>query len=129
VIDRLREHRERGDAIVFVSGSWLPSVLPIAREVGADHIFCCEVGVEADTLTGEASVIPIAETKARIVRTFARERGLDLARCSAYGDDESDAPMLEAVGHPVAVRPTPLLAATARARGWETIGERPVIRA
>jgi phosphoserine phosphatase len=36
----------------------------------------------------------------------------------AYADSASDLPMLEAVGHPVAVNPETKLAAIARKRGW-----------
>ena len=36
----------------------------------------------------------------------------------AYADSASDLPMLEAVGHPVAVNPEVKLAAIARRRGW-----------
>ena len=36
---------------------------------------------------------------------IARWDGLDLAQCYAYSDSASDLPMLQAVGHPVAVNP------------------------
>ncbi|TML58732.1 MAG: hypothetical protein E6G17_12090 [Actinobacteria bacterium] len=36
----------------------------------------------------------------------------------AYADSTSDLPMLEAVGHPVAVNPEGKLFAIARRRGW-----------
>jgi len=53
----------------------------------------------------------------RALRYFAHEAGVDLAGCSAYGDDE---PMLTLVGLPVAARPTPALAEIAHARSWRT---------
>lgn len=121
LVDRVRAHRDRGDLIVLVSGSWPPCVLPLARQLGADEVFCCEMGVEADTLTGEVSLIPLAETKAHLVREFALQHDLDLTHCTAYGDDESDIPMLAAVGRPVATNPSPALTEIARARGWEVL--------
>ena len=45
------------------------------------------------------------EGKARALREFAAENGIDLAASWAYSDSASDLPMLEAVGHPVAVNP------------------------
>jgi len=45
-------------------------------------------------------------------------QGLSLAESIAYADSASDLPMLEAVGHPVAVNAEPKLAAIARKRGW-----------
>ena len=58
------------------------------------------------------------EAKARAVRRLAAEKGFELARCYAYGDSESDRWMLEAVGRPVAVNPTPKLEQLARRREW-----------
>ena len=49
---------------------------------------------------------------------MAAERGIDLAASYAYSDSESDLPMLEAVGHPVAVNPDSALEKIARERGW-----------
>jgi hypothetical protein len=45
------------------------------------------------------------EGKVEAMRAIARERGYDLERCYAYSDSISDRPMLELVGHPVAVNP------------------------
>ncbi len=120
-VARLEEHRRRGDAVVLVSGSWTPCLDPIAEDLHVDRTFCCEVEVIGDTLTGEVPTILIAEAKARAVRSFAHEAGIDLARSAAYGDDESDEPMLALVGRPVAVRPTPALAEIAHARSWQIL--------
>lgn len=121
VIERLHEHRERGEMIVLVSGSWLPCLLPIARDLAADHIYCCQADVEADTLTGDVSIVPIDETKAAIVREFSSSHGVNLTNSYAYGDDDADTPMLATVGHAVAVSPSAGLAETAQARGWEIL--------
>jgi phosphoserine phosphatase len=43
---------------------------------------------------------------------------MSLSEAVAYADSTSDLPMLEAVGHPVAVNAEPKLAAVARKRGW-----------
>ena len=40
---------------------------------------------------------------------------------SAYSDSYTDLPMLEAVGHPVAVNPDRVLAKVAREREWEVM--------
>ena len=51
----------------------------------------------------------------------AAEKGYDLSRSYAYTDSISDLPMLEAVGHPVAVNPDRELENIARLRGWPII--------
>jgi HAD superfamily hydrolase (TIGR01490 family) len=59
--------------------------------------------------------------KARAIEQLAEREGIDLATSYAYSDSESDLPMLEAVGHPVAVNPDAALARIARGRGWDVL--------
>ncbi|MDJ0496674.1 MAG: HAD-IB family hydrolase [Acidimicrobiia bacterium] len=59
--------------------------------------------------------------KARAIERVAAREGYDLALCYAYSDSVSDLPMLEVVGHPVAVNPDNGLEAVARARGWPIV--------
>jgi hypothetical protein len=59
--------------------------------------------------------------KAEAMRALAEEEGLDLEESSAYSDSYTDLPMLEAVGHPVAVNPDRVLAKVAREREWEVM--------
>ena len=47
-----------------------------------------------------------------------------LTDCWFYSDSHNDLPLLEAVGHPVAVDPDPLLARHAQERGWPIISLR-----
>ncbi len=61
------------------------------------------------------------EGKAVAVRQFAAEHGIDLSASYAYSDSASDLPMLEAVGHPVAVNPDAPLAEVAKREGWEVL--------
>ena len=65
-----------------------------------------------------------AEGKVEVMQSLAQERGYDLAQCFAYSDSASDLPMLEAVGHPVAVNPEPELreiAVGAAGRSWRPL--------
>jgi phosphoserine phosphatase len=48
--------------------------------------------------------------------------GIDWASSWALADRKSDLPVLELVGHPVAVHPDRKLRKLARQRGWEIIG-------
>ena len=51
-------------------------------------------------------------------RRFAAEHGVDLGASYFYTDSISDLPLLEQVGHPVAVNPDPRLRRLATRRGW-----------
>lgn len=48
---------------------------------------------------------------------------IDLAASYVYADSIYDLPLLEAVGHPVAVCPEERLASIARQRGWPILGQ------
>ena len=57
--------------------------------------------------------------KADLIRDVAVRDGVDLDASFAYSDSYTDLPMLEAVGHPVAVNPDRTLLRVARERGWD----------
>ena len=52
---------------------------------------------------------------------LANWNGYELDQCYAYSDSASDLPMLEAVGHPVAVNPDAKLERHARRNGWPIV--------
>jgi hypothetical protein len=59
--------------------------------------------------------------KALAIKQLAERQGIDLSESYAYSDSESDLPMLEVVGHPVAVNPDRELGRVARERGWQVL--------
>lgn len=61
------------------------------------------------------------EGKAVAIEKIATENDYDLDQCYGYTDSISDLPMLEIVGHPVAVNPDRALESIARMRGWPII--------
>ena len=72
--------------------------------------------------TGElAEPFCYGDGKAVAMRKVAGEKGYDLTRSYAYTDSIGDLPMLEAVGHPVAVNPDRALEAVAFHRGWPIV--------
>jgi predicted mannosyl-3-phosphoglycerate phosphatase (HAD superfamily) len=56
--------------------------------------------------------------KAAAIRDLAAEKGYDLDASFGYSDSETDAPMLEVVGHPFAVNPDKGLRRLAEQNGW-----------
>ena len=55
------------------------------------------------------------------MRELAAWEGYDLHQCYAYSDSISDLPMLDSVGHPVAVNPDSRLNQIALERGWPIV--------
>ena len=70
---------------------------------------------------GDGGLFTYRDGKATAIRELAEREGISLEKSYAYTDSESDLPMLELVGHPVAVNPDADLARIARERGWEVL--------
>lgn len=116
-IRRVREHRALGHRTLLITGA-LDIVIDPLRPL-FDEVVCARLGERDGRLTGELEdAPPTGEARALIMARYAASEGLDLEQSVAYADSASDLPMLEAVGHPVAVNPEPKLATIARKRGW-----------
>jgi alcohol-forming fatty acyl-CoA reductase len=117
-IRRIREHRALGHRTLLITGA-LDFVVEPLRPL-FDDIVCARLDVDAEgRLTGElTSAPPTGEARALTMAEYAAAENLSLAESVAYADSASDLPMLEAVGHPVAVNPEAKLATIARKRGW-----------
>lgn len=117
-IRRVREHRALGHRTILITGA-LDFVVEPLRPL-FDEIVAARLGVREDgTFTGELlSSPPTGEARALVLAEYAESQGLRLDEAVSYADSASDLPMLEAVGHPVAVNPEAKLATIARKRGW-----------
>jgi HAD superfamily hydrolase (TIGR01490 family) len=123
VTDTLKRHQHDGVRPVFVSGSLLEILQPLAEEMKVADLLCTRLEITGGMFTGR--ILPpqtIGTGKATAVRAFIHAKGADPAHCHAYGDDISDAVMLESVGHPHAVAGSVLLEHHARERGWDVLG-------
>lgn len=115
----IAEHRANGHVPVLVTGSIDFIVAPLAGRLGIVHVVAPSLVERNGQFTGELNGPPVGEAeKARRVRRFAVEHGIDLAGSHAYGDSIADLPMLESVGHPHAVNPDRALGSVAAQRGW-----------
>ncbi|MGB0716585.1 MAG: HAD family hydrolase [Phycisphaerae bacterium] len=115
----VKQHNDAGREVVLVTGSIDFVIEPLARELGIASVVASRLLESGDVFTGELAGPPIGEEeKARRMRIFAEDKKFDLEASYGYGDSIADLPMLEAVGHPVAVNPDKKLAAIAAQRGW-----------
>jgi len=112
------EHHAAGREVVLVSSSGEEIVGPIGEMLGVDRVIATRMVVEGGVYTGEVAFYAYGENKATAIAELAAERGWDLADCYAYSDSATDAPMLAAVGHPVAVNPDKALRKEAAERDW-----------
>ncbi|WP_211489989.1 HAD family hydrolase [Georgenia thermotolerans] len=118
-IDLIAALRGRGVDVVIVSASSGDVVRPIADMLGADEVIASTMEVAEGRFTGRVAHFVYGAAKAEAIRDLAARAGYDLRACAAYSDSVTDLPMLEAVGHPVAVNPDRALRRLARERGWE----------
>jgi len=115
----VNDHLREGHVVAIVSGSTRYVVEPVAEQLGVEHALFTELEVEAGRLTGRV-VDPIcfAEGKVTLLRDFIARHQVDLARSYFYTDSVTDLPLLDLVGHPVAVNPDPRLYRMAVRRHW-----------
>jgi HAD superfamily hydrolase (TIGR01490 family) len=117
----LDAHRDAGELIVLVSGSFGACLEPIRQHVRAGVLLCTVPEVVAGRYTGRVLTPIIGEAKAAAVRRLMAARSLRPADCHAYGDHASDLPLLEAVADAVVVGDDPVLLEHARLRSWRRL--------
>ena len=127
-LDLVEAHHRAGHDVVIVSASVIEVVEPIATLIGADRAVATRLETDAEgRFTGRVERSLLHGAKVEALEEDTAEHGIDLARSWAYSDSISDRPMLEAVGHPVAVNPDRELRRLAEQLDWPVRDfERPV---
>jgi len=121
-LELIRSHRAEGRLVAIVSAAPVEVVEPLAEHLGAHLAVATEAKVDDEgRYSGELVRYAYGPAKADAVRELAAARHLDLAECYAYSDSVTDVPMLDLVGHPVAVNPDRPLLRVATERGWEVV--------
>jgi HAD superfamily hydrolase (TIGR01490 family) len=111
--------RDLGYRNVLVTGTLDFQIRPVALHFGIDEVICNRLEFKNHVATGRVLPPLLAENeKARSIREYAAQEGIDLGQSCAFSDSSADVPMLSAVGHPVATNPTPLLRRIAMERQW-----------
>ncbi|HEY8340680.1 MAG TPA: HAD family hydrolase [Egibacteraceae bacterium] len=115
-------HEEAGRDVYIISASPVEIVSELARALEITGGLGTESEIVDGVYTGRlAAPFCYGEGKAEVVRKLAAERGYDLETCYAYADSASDLPILQLVGHPVAVNPDRGLMSVAHRRGWPVV--------
>ena len=105
---------------MLVTGSLDFIVQPIADYLTVDAVLAPQLCEQNGTFTGELTTAPlIGAEKAKAIHAFADQHGISLENSYAYGDSQSDLPMLECVGNPVVVNPGKALREKALNSDWE----------
>jgi len=118
----LDRHRRAGRDTFIVSAAPQEIVEPLAHALGMTGGIGTRSRVEDGRYTGELDgPFCYGEGKVEAMQVVASWNSYDLAQSYAYSDSASDLPMLDAVGHPVAVNPDSKLERHARRNGWPIV--------
>ncbi|MPZ51247.1 MAG: HAD-IB family hydrolase [Acidimicrobiia bacterium] len=124
----IAEHHRAGRRVVVISSSPVEIVEPLCRHLGIDEVIGTRPEIKDGKYTGAIEFYAYGPGKAEAIRQLAESDNIDLSESFAYTDSATDLPMLETVGHPVAVNPDKALAAIAKSRDWQVLHfDRPVI--
>ena len=117
--------KHRGEVRVIITATNSFVTAPIARAFGIEHLIATEPEIRNGVFTGGVSGTPcFREGKVERLEAWLAGRGESLKnieKSTFYSDSHNDLPLLDQVGHPVAVDPDPALRAHAGARGWPVI--------
>jgi alcohol-forming fatty acyl-CoA reductase len=116
---QIAQHQRQGRQIVLVTGSIDCIIAPLADFLKADAGLTTQLETVGEHYTGYLQGPPVADQeKARLIQKYATQTGIDLTQSYAYGDSIADLPMLQAIGHPVAVNPDKALRQLATQARW-----------
>jgi len=115
--------RQAGCRIVLLSGSLQLLVDQLKDRLKADILIGNGLETAGDRLTGrKTGIFPYGRMKLDALFQRIDPEGIDWANSWALADRISDLPVLELVGHPVAVHADRKLRKLARERGWDIFG-------
>ena len=126
----VQAHQRMGHTVVLASAATRFQTGPVARSLGIDDIVCTELETEDGVLTGRViGAFLWGEHKARGVRDFARERGIDLPQSYGYANGDEDIAFLASTGRPHAIGPGRALRQAADLQGWPILDMQEPLRA
>ena len=116
----IEHHRDAGDLTFLTTASPQELADLIADSLDMTGALGTQAEVSAGRYTGQLGPHGVLHgpAKAEAVAELAKAHDIDLEESYAYSDSINDLPLLELVGHPIAVNPDADLKRAARARGW-----------
>jgi HAD superfamily hydrolase (TIGR01490 family) len=129
VLARLKEHRQRGDQVVLLSGTLDAIASAIADTVGAHRAIGTRCAIQDGRFRNELPVLhPFGAEKREQTKKLAAELGLTARDVVAYANAWDDLELLQFAEMPVAVRPDRKLRRVAMESGWEIIDDTALLR-
>lgn len=116
----IEHHQAAGDLTFMATAAPIEIAEVLVETLGMSGAVATTSEVDSEgRYTGRLSgEVVHGRAKAEAVARLAAEREIDLSESYAYSDSINDLPLMEMVGHPIAVNPDADLRTEARQRGW-----------
>ena len=119
-IKRIRQHKELGHLTFIITSCPDIYIFSLVELLKCDGYECSRLAYRNSKFIGKILDRDcFGAEKVMKLKAIVANNALDLSRSYAYSDHQSDLPLLELVGRPVAVTPTDLLRRIAIDRGWK----------
>lgn len=124
MLNKIEEHQQQGDLIIIISSTIQCFAETICELLKLDDYSSLEVILNNNRLTHEViKPMPYHQGKVYYAEQHAKKFNLDLQHAFFYSDSISDLPLLERVGHPVAINPDRYLRKKAIQQNWLIIDD------
>lgn len=122
ILERLTAHVAKGHQVWLLTASPHALAVIMARDLKLSGAVGTALEIRDGRFTGEINgELLHGPLKAEAATLKAKSVGANLADCFAYSDSVADVPLLELVGHPVAVNPDPGLLRHAQTMDWPVV--------
>ena len=124
-LNLVTQHRQQGDTTLIITATNSFITAPIAEKLGISNLIATEPEIVDGRYTGKVSGTPsYRDGKVKRLNQWLGEQHQPLNDSYFYSDSHNDVPLLELVGHPVAVDPDPTLQQIAEQRNWKILSLR-----
>lgn len=121
LVERIREHQEKGDTIIVLSGAFHPFLEVFLKRVDLPvHIISTELMFYPNGIcSGEIGTVVNGHEKVKRVEEFLFQHCLGAEEVWAYADSKSDMPLFRFAEHPIVVNPDKEMKKLADENDWE----------
>ena len=121
-VELVQDHLRRGHEVWLITATPTAVAKVIADRIGATGALGTQIEVDNGRFTGRV-VGPLMHGAHKVAAAseLMRRLGAEPADCWAYSDSRNDIPLMQTVGHRVAVNPDAGLRHHARNHGWATV--------
>lgn len=121
----INEHKDKQHQLLIITATNRFVAAPIAEKLGIPHLLATDPEIIDNRYTGNIVGTPcFQEGKVTRLNAWLEDKKLDLQHSYFYSDSHNDLPLLNKVGHPVAVDPDDKLRKEAQSNGWKILSLR-----